>query len=140
MYNALKETCVCLCALMVWAHPARAQSYTCLPDTAERAVIEHDFVVDLVTGTDTATRNAYKLPSVSASKVSVVTTASVCRQAGAAYNATVANGRPPVSRTLVVIKVGTTRYVVFDPSEHAGEYHMQVVFDSHWSPLIWLGS
>jgi len=117
-----------------------AQTYTCLPDTAEKTQILRDDIVSLVTATDSetvATRSAYQLPAVAASKVTVVTTASVCRKAGAAYHAAVTPpGTPPIARTLVVIKVGTTRYVVLDPTERAGEFENHIVFDSRWNRLI----
>jgi len=41
-----------------------------------------------------------------------------------------------VSRTLVVIKVGTTRYVVLDPNQLNGEFRSNIVFDSKWKVLI----
>src|SRR5690242_9655954 len=83
-----------------------APTYTCLPDAPGSAHNLYQYVIRLVTGTDTgivATRNQYQLPAVAASKVSVVTTGSLCRQAGSAYHAYVAQpGTPEVSRTLVV--------------------------------------
>ena len=116
--------------------PGSTQTYTCLSDTTRSL---YHYVVRIVTGTDSAmvaTRNALQLPAVAASKVSVVTTASVCNQAGGAYHAAVtAPGTPPVSRTLVVIKVGT-RYVVLDPNQLNGEFRSNIVFDSKWKFLI----
>jgi hypothetical protein len=119
---------------------ARTQTYACLPANAERAQVLYNAVVSIVTGTDSQavlTRNAYQLPAVAASKVSVVTTASVCRQAGVAYHTAVTPpGTPEISRTLVVIKVGTTRYVVLDPKQLTGEFRSNIVFDSQWRFLI----
>ncbi len=122
----------------------RAQTYTCLPDTAEQAQVLHDYIVSVVTGTDSETialRNLYHLPAVDASKVTVVTTASVCKQAGAAYHTAVTTaGTPAVSRTLVVVKVSTTRYIVLDPNQHAGEFAIHVVFDNKWKDLGGFGA
>ena len=119
-------------AFGVWL-PGSAQTYTCLPDTTH---VLYYYIRRLVTGTDSAsvaTRNVYQLPAVSASKVTVVTTASACQQAGDAYHAAVTPpGTPAVSRTLVVIKVGTTRYVVADPNEIRGEFEVNIVFDAKW--------
>ncbi len=119
------------------SRPGSAQTYTCLSDTTHTL---YSFVVRLVTGTDSATvatRNALQLPAVPASKVTVVTTASVCTRAGDAYHAAVTPpGTPPVSRTLLVIKVGTTRYVVLDPNELTGEFRNNIVFDARWNFLI----
>ncbi len=120
--------------------PAWAQTYTCVPSTDENAQVLYNAVVSIVTGTDSQavlTRSAYQLPAVAASKVSVVTTASVCKNAGDAYHAAVTPpGTPPISRTLVVIKVGTTRFVVLDPNERTGEFRNNIVFDSRWTFLI----
>src|SRR2546428_1362200 len=123
---------------------ASAQTYTCLTDAAGPAHTLYDYVIRLVTGSDSATvatRNQYKLPSSTASKVSIVTTASTCRQAGAAYHAYVdSTGTPAPSRTLVVLKVASSRYVVLDPNKKGGEFELQVVFDSKWNALIGFGS
>ncbi|MGH9894261.1 MAG: hypothetical protein ACREA0_20210 [bacterium] len=117
--------------------PASAQTYTCLSDTTHTL---YHFVVRLVTGTDSATvatRDALQLPAVAPSKVTVVTTATVCNKAGDAYHAAVTPaGTPPVSRTLVVVKVGSTRYVVLDPNELRGEFESNIVFDAKWNFLI----
>ncbi len=125
----MRKLC-CECALLVSIlgstplRPAVGQTYTCLGGTAQQAHLLYDHVVSLVPGTDSATvvtRNLYHLPAVAASKVGIVTTASVCTQAGDAYHAAITDpGTPLVSRTLVVIKVGTTRYVVLDLNEHGG--------------------
>ncbi len=124
--------------------PGSAQTYTCLPDTAEAADVLRDYVVRLVTGTDSETvaiRNRYGLPVVAASKVAVVNTASTCKKAGDAYHAAVTpSGTPRVSRTLAVIKVGSTRYVVLDPNEKAGEFELHMVFDRNWNYVIGFAS
>lgn len=133
-----------LATLAVCAPAASGQTYTCLRDTAEHTEVLRDYVVSLVTATDSATiaiRNRYNLPAVAASKVTVVTSGSVCNQAGAAYHAAVTNpGTPAISRTLVVLKVSTTRYVVLDPNQHAGEFALHVVFDKNWNDLAGFGS
>jgi len=117
--------------------PGSTQTYTCLSDTTHTL---YHYVVRLVTETDSATvatRNSLQLPTVAASKVSVVTTASVCKQAGDAYHAAVTSpGTPPVSRTLLVIKVGTARYVVLDPNQLNGQFRSNIVFDAKWKFLI----
>lgn len=121
------------------------QTYQCLPDTATDAQVLFDAVVSIVTGTTAqadSTRAAYNLPAVTASKVSIVTTSSLCAAAGAAYHTAVAApGTPPVSRTLVVIKIGTTRYVVSDPTETGGSgYNLHAVFDKTWHFLVGFAS
>jgi len=134
--RAAMVACMFSCAA---TRPGLAQTYTCLPDTAERVVVLRDYVVRLVTEADTAlvaTRIRYQLPKVAASKVTVVTSASICANAGNAYHAAVTSpGTAAISRTLVVLKVGSTRYVVTDPSQTAGEFQMYAVFDSKWKWL-----
>jgi len=116
------------------------QTYRCLPVTSFETVALKDYMDRLVTGTDSesvATRTQYHLPALSASRVTVVTARSVCNRAGDAYHTTVAKpGTPRVPRTLVVIKVGGSRYVVLDPNEHAGEFQLNAIFDSKWHYLI----
>jgi hypothetical protein len=118
---------------------ASGQTYTCLPSSDSTVVTFRDYVVTLVTGTDSATvadRISYALPSAMANKVSVVATGSVCSQAGAAYHLAVRPpGTPPISRTLVVIKVSTTRYLVRHAGELNGEFAPTIVFDKNWNKL-----
>jgi hypothetical protein len=124
-------------ALVCLPQTGAAQTYTCFSDTAHELFT---YVVRLVTAADSATvatRNAYHLPATSASKVTVVSTPSVCSQAGSAYHAAVsAPGTPAGSRTLLVIKVGNSRYVVVDPNEAKGEFGVNIVFDSQWQVLF----
>ena len=141
-----KSTPWCVAVALLAALPVRpeAQTYTCLPDTATQVQILRDYLVGVVTGTDStsvATRTAYHLPAVAASKITVVTSASVCHQAGDAYHAAITDpGTPAGSRTLVVIKVSTSRYVVLDLNQRMGEFELHYVFDSKWSPLVAFGS
>src|SRR5574338_602088 len=117
-----------MCGVNTTASP---QSYTCLPDTATTVIALKNYVTRLVTASDStlvATRDRYKLPAADASKVTVVTSTNVCASAGAAYHAsTTPNGTPPISRALAVIKVGSTRYIVLDPNQLAGEFELQAV-------------
>jgi hypothetical protein len=119
---------------------ASAQTYTCLSGTVWAASSLRDYVVRLVTGTDSAsvaTRTRYQLPATTASKVTVETSSTVCNKAGGAYHsAEVPAGTPAISRTLAVVKVGATRYVVLDPNERVGEYEVNIVFDSKWVMLV----
>jgi len=137
---ALLVSVVTSCALARGA----AQTYTCLAGTQWAASSLRDYVVRLVTGTDSesvATRNRYQLPATIASKVTVETSSTLCNKAGAAYHTAVtAPGTPPVSRTLALVKVGSTRYVVLDPNQRAGEFEVNIVFDSKWIRLVGFSS
>jgi hypothetical protein len=131
----MASRCVLVVSLLIAgvSSAAGAQSYTCLSATAVDTRVLYNAVISIVTGTDSEAaldRNSLQLPAVAASKVSVVTTASVCTKAGNAYHAAVTPpGTPPVSRTLVVIKVSNSRYVVLDLNERTGEFEHNIVFD-----------
>lgn len=119
------------------ATSASAQTYTCLTDTAFEATHLRDYIASIVTATDSATvdkQNLYQLPATRASKITIETSSTTCTKAGAAYNV-VQNANPAVSRTLAVIKVGSTRFVVLDPNQMAGEFQVYVIFDFKWSYL-----
>jgi hypothetical protein len=42
----------------------------------------------------------------------------------------------PVSRSVAVIRVGATRYLVLDPAEREGEFEVAVIFDSDFTSLL----
>lgn len=113
-----------------------AQTYTCQPATSEMSLGLCDYMIRLVTATDTALvahRTLYQLPVVDASKVSIVTTAKVCKDAGNAYeNEVNLSGTPSASRSMVVVKVGTTRYAIVDPAQRAGEYQLYMITDQNF--------
>lgn len=129
-------------AAMLIAAPfswGKAQTYTCRSATAAATLAMQDYVVRLVTGTDSetvATRTRYQLPVVDSSKVSIVTTIKTCQSAGAAFEKAVnPPGTPAVSRSMVVIKVSNSRYVIVDPDERVGEYEANVVTDANFNVL-----
>jgi hypothetical protein len=119
--------------------PGAGQTYTCLPGSDSRAIGLRDYVVELVTATDSAAvvdRVWYKLPVATAKEVSVQTGKSICAIAGASYSAAVRPGETPLSTTLVVVKVSTTRYVVRDMIyASGGEFTATVIFDNRWKRL-----
>lgn len=103
-----------------------------------------DYIVSLVTGTDSvtvATRTQYQLPIVDASKVSVVTAANTCQRAGGAYEKALnPAGTPAVSRSMVVIKIGTTCFAIIDPAERNGEYEVNMITDNKFNVLAQFAS
>ena len=135
-----KPQCIALSVLLVvmLTRPAFGQTYSCLPDTATDAVNLRDYVVRL-TGGDPAlnsTRLVYQLPLASQSQVQLVTTSKTCKDAAQAYHLAVRGASTPaISRSVAVIKVGNSRYVVIDPSERAGKFEVTVVFDTSFQPL-----
>jgi len=131
---------VVACAAPLVATTVSAQSYQCASSNDELAFAVRRRVVQVVTaGTDTgsvATRAMYNLPSTTAAKVTYVTTGSTCVSAGQLFYVTVGNP-PSAADTLkvLVLKVGTTRFVVYSLGYHAGEFSAAVTFDSKWHAL-----
>lgn len=118
--------------------PATAQTYTCQPIDSPSSIALKDYAVRLTGGDPSLaqTRQLYQLPVTQASKVTIVKTSSVCQQAAQAYNKAVRGAAAPqISRSVSVVKIGSTRYLVVDPAERAGEYEVNVVFDAAFVPL-----
>jgi hypothetical protein len=141
--STIRVAVAILLGLVGIAGPLAAQTYTCQPATGSHALALKDYVVRLTGGDPSLadTRDSYKLPATSASKVTVITTKSTCQAAAQAYHrATRGTTAPAISRSVVVVKVGTTRYVVYDPQERHGEYAITFVFDMSWVPLAGFNS
>jgi hypothetical protein len=118
--------------------PSSAQTYACAATASNDAKTLKDYATRLTSGDATleTTRTTYSLPLTPAKQVSLVTTKSVCQQAAQAYHRAVRGPTvPQISRTVVVVKVGSTRYLVLDPVEQAGEYNVTVVFDAGFAPI-----
>lgn len=134
-------TILCLtgCAAGMSVTTGYGQTYTCLPSSDSLAINLRAYVVELVTATDSATvadRVLFNLPATTANKVSIETGSSTCSTAAAKFHAAVRPpGTPAVSRTLIVIKVSTTRYVVRDMNETFGEFSPTMIFDKNWVKL-----
>lgn len=87
----------------------------------------------IVAGTDSisaVSRTTFNLPQVPARSVTAVSTTSVCQRAALAYGRNLSPPDTTTSRQMYVVKIGTTRYVVADPTVKAGEFMIQMVFDT----------
>ena len=118
--------------------PAIAQTYTCQPTNSPSSVALKDYAVRLTGGDPSLaeTRQVYQLPTANASQVTIVKTTRTCQQAALAYNKALRGpSAPQISRSVSVIKIGSTRYLVLDPAEREGEYEVTVVFDAAFVPL-----
>ena len=119
-------------------NPATAQTYTCQPTNSPSSVALKDYAVRLTGGDPSLaeTRQVHQLPTTQASQVTIVKTNSTCQQAAQAYNKAVRGASAPqISRSVSVVKVGSTRYLVLDPAEREGEYEITVIFDAAFAPL-----
>jgi hypothetical protein len=107
----------------------------CLPDTADYSLTQRDWVVEVVTGTDTLSarmRNAYNLPAVTALDVIIVTDPTACSQAAQVMAAQYNRQQYPV----MLIRAGAQRYVVHDGQPLApGGYLPTLVLDQHFAVL-----
>jgi hypothetical protein len=120
------------------AEKVQAQTFSCAPDTGVDATNLREYVVRLTGGDPSldAIRQRYSLPVASASQVQVVTQAKTCKTAAQAYHTAVRGSSvPQISRSVVVVKVTNSRYVVFDPAERQGEFEVTVIFDNAFQPL-----
>jgi hypothetical protein len=125
-------------AAAVGVKPGNAPTYACVAPTDENAIALQDYAVRLTGGDPAlaAKRQAYQLPAATPSQIQVVKTKSVCQRAAQAYNKAVRGASAPqVSRGVVVLTIGTTRYMVLDPAERQGEFEVTVIFDSAFTPL-----
>jgi hypothetical protein len=126
-------------ACSIGAHTAEGQAYTCAASTSSAVAALHDYALRLTGGDPSLDRKrqSYRLPKVPASQVQIVKTKSVCQQAAQAYNKAVrGNAAPRVSRSVAVIKIGTSRYLVTDPAELEGEFGVTVIFDASFASLL----
>ncbi len=83
-------------------------------------------------------RDSLRLPAIPAASVQVVTTDSICGLALAAHKAV---RQPPAGTTLtqlLVVRIGPTRYVVWDGFSHAGEFDLFHVYDGEFKFLATL--
>ena len=133
--NALCRT-LALLLVAACAHTStRTQGPSfCLPTgpTGENIL---DRVQSIVTHPDSgsrAARAALDLPPLAASEVQAVTNEEVCSKMASAH-ATVQSTAP---HPLFVIRVGATRYVVWDPTVRVGEFDAAFVYSSDYALLI----
>ena len=121
------------------ARQPAAYTYTCEPAASPSSLALHDYTVRLTGGDSTLarTREAYRLPAVPASQVRIVEDKSTCQRAARAYHRAVRGAAAtPIARSVAVIRVGTTRYLVLDPAEREGEFEVTVIFDSDFTSLL----
>lgn len=138
MVNTL--TLVLTCAMVSFIPQAlRAQSQCRAADSTSLGRIVA--LTKMMTSSDSrwvATRNAYALPVVPDTAIAVLTDSAVCARAAAAYNGALPTGAQISGRNVYVVRVGATRYVVWDRASVDGlddEYTAVIVFDASFVVL-----
>lgn len=144
MMTARVLMCAALIALGAGAFPVAAQS-SCRPaDQTSARMLQ--WVKNIATGTGphaAELRTLTKIPQVTASQVTYVTSSTVCNKALNPYNTETvmqdaATGTPvSPSGQIYVVKAGTI-YVVWDPVKSAGSYATYVTLDSKYK-VLWAG-
>jgi hypothetical protein len=144
MTNRFRHALFAAVVALVGAAQLRAQTYTCESSTSPAATSTRDRIVRLVTATDSsaaARRAAYQLPVATASAVTFVTNKTTCETAGTAYTAARnTTATSSLSRSMIVVKVGTTSYVLFDAHERFGEFEFTVITDLNFAVLALIAS
>lgn len=120
--------------------PSRAQSFSCLPQNGFHNTHLQTYIQGLVTATPGSERDSARVESQlstgTASSVVIQKQKNLCTQAAQAYHVAVAAaGTPQISRQVAVVKVGSNRYVVWDPTERFGEFGVYVVFDTTFTVI-----
>lgn len=138
MTNGLRTI---ICLVVIGAPPAilSAQSQCRGADSATIGRIAS--VKKMMISSDsrwTATRTAYNLPIVNDTAIVVVADSATCASAASAYNGALPSAARVSGRSVYVIRVGSTRYVVWDISSVDGlddEHEVVVVLDSSYNVL-----
>jgi len=100
----------------------------------DTAVVSSDSVLGI------GTREQLQLPAGPVSSVTVVTDPIICHRAAVASGLARKTPDSMAVASVAVVRVGATRYVVFDTTSQAGEYHIGLTFDTMFTvpPLtIW---
>ena len=115
-----------------------AQSIICKSATSDETLGLREDVVRWVSGSDpqvVAKRNALQLLAATPSQVNIVTQTNKCQQAASAYHSYLLPGSPPISRSMIVIKIANNRYVIQDPAELQGEFGSVLITDGSFNVL-----
>lgn len=127
--------CALFCGAILTSTPVFAQSTTC-GGTGPYADAILARVRELVTRTSPAAdelRSTYHLPTALATDVQFVATDSICNAASVALMRIL--GRTTSGTRTWVIRIGASRYWVYDPTYTFSDMVSHVVFDTSWNGL-----
>lgn len=119
----------------------QVDSSPCLPASDYRTnMLLHYQFVDTTTNPRTSSRRTLlNLPAVPVAQVIAVDDSLLCRRAVTAYNFITAVDSLPPTTAVNLIKYGSTRYIIGDPSHTAGEYRLEAIVDSSFSEVLTVG-
>lgn len=119
------------------SRPAMAQSGSACRPTDKYASHLQSELISMATAAraDSSVRAAFHLPLVTASDVQIVSDSATCASAAAAYDREMVRlfNETSRSRTVHVVRVGTSGYAIMDPSEQAGEWIPVVFVDTSFA-------
>jgi hypothetical protein len=112
----------------------------CLPPSAASANMLDTYQWADTTTDDgiSAWRRSNGLPSISVSQISMVSDTTICRRAVVAFN-TILKDKHTLTPSVNLIKYGTTRYIIGDPSYTVGEWTYEVVADTSFHKVAIAG-
>lgn len=81
-------------------------------------------------------RALFHLPQLPGDSVSFVSDPATCMRAALAYGRNLDVPDTTTSRRVILVRFGATRYVVGDPKVRAGEFTLDMVFDSSFATVL----
>jgi len=104
---------------------------------------DYDNFVDdyrtIVSGVDSFSigeRSSLSLPQLPDDSVTAVSDSTTCNRAAIAYGLNLSVPDTTTSRQLYVVRIGPTRYAVADPQMNAGEFLINMIFDSSFTTMF----
>lgn len=117
---------------------ATAQTFQCASPSIDGVTGFKDAIVRVVTSSDSngvRKRAQYNLPKMAANKIALVTTTATCATAAQAFFRAAGGTAPSGPVNVVVLKAGSTRYVVTVLGYTEGEFNLSTTFDAKWHAL-----
>jgi hypothetical protein len=84
-------------------------------------------------------RTWLNLPIVPVAQIMAVDDTVLCRRAVTAYNYIFAADSLPATIAVYLLKYGSERYIIGDPSHNNGEYRMEAIVDPSFAKLAITG-
>ena len=127
---------ILLAVTLAALHPRAASASPCSTnaETADILLKKLKWLAETTDPANVTARQVQSLPNIAATQVTLVADTTICRSALNAYNGALL----PDSRTstsVVVVRFGSTRFVVIDELRTAGEWLYTVVFNAAFTQV-----